>query len=90
MTEFEKYNIITLNDGRMYVICEELDKNNTKYLLLTLTDENENILEDSMVVKLLETEDHKFHLGGLDENDTDDLEAKKEIIIKFKDSTLNE
>ncbi len=88
MTEFEKYNIITLSDGKMYVICEELDKNNTKYLLLTLTDENENILDDSMVAKLFQTEDKKYHITALTDS-LEDQEAKKEIIIKFKDSTAN-
>lgn len=87
MTEFEKYNIITLSDGKMYVICEELDKNGTKYLLLTLTDEDENILEDSMVAKLVQTPDNKYHIASLSDS-AEDLEAKKEIIIKFKDNTL--
>lgn len=87
MSNLEKYNIVTLSNEKSYVICEDLIKNNKKYLLLVLTDEDENIYaEDSKVVKIVEMSDGKLHISDLD-NSFDDNEACKQIIRKFYDNT---
>ena len=55
----EKYDILTLDDGKDYVISEELEHNNKNYLLLQEIDENEDIIkENTMIVeKTVDNED---------------------------------
>ena len=55
----EKYDILTLDDGKDYVVSEELEHNNKNYLLLQEIDENEDIIkENTMIVeKTVDNED---------------------------------
>ena len=53
----EKYDILTLENDKDYVINEITNYNDHKYLLLIEVDSNENILDEKLIVELIETED---------------------------------
>ena len=73
----EKYDIISLKGGRRYTISEILDYNNNKYLHLMEVDENEEILDDVKIAKMVKTSDNIY---GIEEvTDTEELETVRDI-----------
>lgn len=47
----ENFDILTLDNGKDYVIAKTLDYNEKTYLLLLEVDKAENLLEDKLVVE---------------------------------------
>ena len=55
----ENFDILTLDNGKDYVIAKSLDYNDKNYLLLIEVDKEENLLEEKLVVE-------KINDGGED------------------------
>lgn len=47
----EKYDILTLDNGKDYTISQITEYNGKDYLLIVEVDEDENILEDKLIVE---------------------------------------
>ena len=47
----EKYDILTLDNGKDYTISQMVEFNGKDYLLLVEVDDDENILEEKLIVE---------------------------------------
>lgn len=47
----EKYDILTLDNGKDYTICQMTDYNSKNYVLLVEVDEDENVLDDKIIAE---------------------------------------
>lgn len=85
----EKYDILTLDNNKDYVINEIADYNNHKYLLLIEIDSNENILNEKLIVELIKT-DGGFDLEEVTDKDIYDNVSKIFIDMINDDLSLKE
>lgn len=85
----EKYDILTLENDKDYVINEITNYNDHKYLLLIEVDSNENILDEKLIVELIETEDG-FDLEEVTDKDIYDNISKIFIDMIKDDLSLKE
>ena len=85
----EKYDILTLDNNKDYVINEIADYNNHKYLLLIEVDSNENILNEKLIVELIKT-DGGFDLEEVTDKDIYDNVSKIFIDMINDDLSLKE
>ena len=70
----EEVNIITLDDGKDYMVTDELVINNVKYLLLT----NEDDVADFCIRKINNINNSEYLVG---------LNNKDEVLIVLKEFT---
>lgn len=79
MEGLNKYEIITLANGKKYTIAEILDYNEQKYLYLIGIDEEEELLDEYRIVKIIKGANQK--MGIEDVSDEAELAEVKEILL---------
>lgn len=84
---FEKFDIITLENGKEYTVSQILNLNNNKYLHLVAIDENEELLDEVKSVKVI-TDGKNF---GIEEiKDQEELLEIQEIFLEMLEQDYNE
>lgn len=80
----EKYDILTLENNKDYVINEITNYNGHEYLLLVEVDSDENILDEKLIVELIKTND------GYDVEIVDDKDIYEIVSNIFIDMINND
>lgn len=79
MVDLNKYEIIALANGKKYTIAEILDYNEKRYLYLIGIDEEEELLDEYRIVKVIKDANQKS--GIEDISDEVELAEIKEIML---------
>ena len=82
--KFEMHDIITLGNNKSYTISEILDYSENKYLYLIEVDENEELLEETRIVKVIA--DTNGNYGVEDIENVQELKDIQEIFIELIES----
>lgn len=80
----EKYDILTLENNKDYVINEITNYNGHEYLLLVEVDDDENILDEKLIVELIKTND------GFDVEIVDDKDIYEKVSNIFIEMINND